>query len=105
MRKFDLHIFFWGYAFEAIAYLLNKIPSKYVDKSPYKIWKRKSSNLSHLRILGCTAYAKSVQLDNMKDRSVKCKFVGYPRESFGYHFYNPEEQKVFASKHVVFLEK
>ena len=35
----------------------------------------------------------------------RCLCVGYPRETNGYHFYNPLETKVIVSKHVVFLEK
>ena len=32
-------------------------------------------------------------------------FVGYPKETIRYQFYNSLEQKVFVSNHVVFLEK
>ena len=31
--------------------------------------------------------------------------MGYPKETHGYYFYHTLEQKVFVSKHVVFLEK
>ena len=31
--------------------------------------------------------------------------MGYPKETWGYYFYNPSEQKVFVSKHATFLEK
>ena len=34
-----------------------------------------------------------------------CLFVGYPKETRGYYFYNPSEQKVFVSKYATFLEK
>ena len=30
---------------------------------------------------------------------------GYPKETRGYYFYNPTEQKVFVSRHATFLEK
>ena len=33
-----------------------------------------------------------------------CKFVGYPRETIGYYFYRPEEQSIFFTKRVIFLE-
>ncbi|KAL0355600.1 UNVERIFIED_CONTAM: Retrovirus-related Pol polyprotein from transposon TNT 1-94 [Sesamum radiatum] len=33
------------------------------------------------------------------------KFVGYPKETAGYYFYDPSEQKVFVSQNAVFLEK
>ena len=44
-------------------------------------------------------------LDKLEAKSNKCLFVGYPKETVGYQFYNSLEQKVFVSKHVVFLEK
>ena len=30
--------------------------------------------------------------------------MGYPKESFGYYFYNPHEHKVIVTKHAIFLE-
>ncbi|CAA0833214.1 Unknown protein, partial [Striga hermonthica] len=38
-------------------------------------------------------------------RSILCKFLGYPKESIGYYFYDPSEKKVFVSRNVVFLEE
>ncbi|KAL0290095.1 UNVERIFIED_CONTAM: Transposon Ty2-B Gag-Pol polyprotein [Sesamum radiatum] len=32
-------------------------------------------------------------------------FIGYPKETAGYYFYDPTEQKVFVSRNAVFLEK
>ena len=43
--------------------------------------------------------------NKLKAESDKCLFVGYPKETNGYQFYNPLEQKVFVSKYVVFMEK
>ena len=31
--------------------------------------------------------------------------MGYPRETIGYYFYNPNENKVFVARKAVFLEK
>ncbi|CAJ2644822.1 unnamed protein product [Trifolium pratense] len=36
--------------------------------------------------------------------SKTCFFVGYPKETKGYHFYNPSEGKVFVARTGVFLE-
>ncbi|KAJ9538856.1 hypothetical protein OSB04_031589 [Centaurea solstitialis] len=35
----------------------------------------------------------------------KCFFVGYPRTTVGYYFYNPEENKVFVARNGKFLEE
>ena len=32
-------------------------------------------------------------------------WVGYPKESIGCCFYNPTQQRVFVSRHAMFLEK
>ena len=41
----------------------------------------------------------------LEQRSDKCLFVGYPKETRGYYFYNPSKGKVVVSKNEVILEK
>ena len=96
---------FKGYALETIVYILNKVTSKLVDVTPYEIWSNKKPYLSHVKVWGCLAYVKRILLDKLKVKSSKCLFVGYPKETMGYQFYNSLDQKVFISKHVIFLEK
>ncbi|KAL0454937.1 UNVERIFIED_CONTAM: hypothetical protein Slati_0832900 [Sesamum latifolium] len=43
--------------------------------------------------------------DKLDSRSSLCRFVGYPKETAGYYFYDPAEQKIFFSKNAIFLEK
>ena len=47
---------------------------------------------------------KHNESDKLEARSNKCNFVEYPKETKGYFFYNPLEQKVFISRHPIFLE-
>ncbi|KAJ8761673.1 hypothetical protein K2173_004449 [Erythroxylum novogranatense] len=96
---------FWGYALETVVYLLNRVPSKTVDVTPYEIWTNKRPYLTHLKVWGCPAYVKRIQSDKLDVKSNKCLFVGYPKETMGYQFYLAKEQKVFVLKHAVFLEK
>ena len=58
-----------------------------------------------MKVWGCPAYVKRTISDKLEVRSNKCLFVGYPKETRGYQFYNTLEQRLFVSKHVVFLEK
>ena len=58
-----------------------------------------------MEVWGCPTYVKKTLLDKLEAKSYKCLFVGYPKETMGYQFYNFLEQKMFVSKHVVFLEK
>nr|GEW55226.1 retrotransposon protein, putative, Ty1-copia subclass [Tanacetum cinerariifolium] len=49
---------FWGYALESAARILNMVPTKKVERTPYKIWYGKAPKLSYLRVLGCEVLVK-----------------------------------------------
>ena len=42
------------------------------------------------------AYAKKTVSEKLKAKSGRCLFVGYPKESIGYQFYNTLEQRLFV---------
>ncbi|KAL0394591.1 UNVERIFIED_CONTAM: hypothetical protein Slati_4425300 [Sesamum latifolium] len=51
-----------------------------------------------------------LEVENQTDRKIKAllvepRFIGYPKETAGYYFYDPAKGKVFLSRNVVFLEK
>ncbi|MCO6516483.1 MAG: hypothetical protein J6586_08315, partial [Snodgrassella sp.] len=56
------------------------------------------------KVWGCEAYVKCDSQDKLQQRSVKCIFVGYPKETMGYYFYYPPENKVFVARYGDFLE-
>ena len=91
MGKADLPKSFWGYALEIAVYILNRVPSKSVEVTPYEIWTNKKPYLSYMKIWGCLAYVKRTILDKLEARSDKYLFVGYPKETRGYQFYNTFE--------------
>ncbi len=105
MSQVDLPVSFWGYALETAALTLNNVPTKSVQKTPYEIWNGKRPNLSFMRIWGCEAYVKKVVSDKLAPKSQKCIFVGYPKETKGYYFYNQADNKVFVARNGTFLEK
>ncbi|KAL0445584.1 UNVERIFIED_CONTAM: Retrovirus-related Pol polyprotein from transposon RE2 [Sesamum latifolium] len=80
-------------------------PSKTVAQTPYQIWHDKPASYKYLRVWGSSAYVKRLAVDKLDLRSSLCRFVGYPKKTAGYYFYNPSEQKVFVSRNAVFLEK
>nr|GFC63087.1 retrotransposon protein, putative, Ty1-copia subclass [Tanacetum cinerariifolium] len=90
---------------ESVVRILNMVPTKKVDKTPYEIWHDKSPNLSYLKVWGCEAYVKRDSADKLHQRSVKCIFVGYPKETMGYYFYFPPENKVIVARYGNFLER
>ncbi|KAJ9557142.1 hypothetical protein OSB04_011756 [Centaurea solstitialis] len=101
----SLSISFWGHALETAAHILNRAPTKSVEKTPYELWKGKKPNISFLKIWGCEVYVKRPTSEKLKPKSDKCFFVGYPKTTVGYYFYNPKENKVFVARNGKFLEE
>ncbi len=101
----DLPVSFWGYALETAVYLLNRVPTKSVPKTPYELWTNKRPSVRHLKIWGCPAHVRKQKFTKLESRTERCLFVGYPKDTMGYYFYNPNEQKVFISRDAVFLEE
>ncbi|KAJ9562043.1 hypothetical protein OSB04_007203 [Centaurea solstitialis] len=104
MCRSSLPVSFWGHALETSAHILNRVPTKSVEKTPYKIWKGKKPKLSFLKIWGCEVYVERPTSEKLKPKSDKCFFVGYPKTTVGYYFYNPTENKVFIARNGEFLE-
>ena len=98
-------IYLLGYALETAAFTLNRVPSKAVEKTPNEMWTGKRPSLSFLKIWGCEAYVKRQVSKKLEPKSDKCLFVGYPKETKGYYFYNPIENKVFVARNGVFQER
>ncbi|GJZ41840.1 retrotransposon protein, putative, ty1-copia subclass [Tanacetum coccineum] len=76
---------FWDYALESAARILNMVPTK----------------------KGCEALVKRDTLtkpSKLEPRSIKCIFVGYPKETMGYSFYYPPENKIFVARNAEFFE-
>ncbi|KAK8680511.1 hypothetical protein V6N13_109454 [Hibiscus sabdariffa] len=105
MSHSDLLICFWGHALETTAFTLNRVPSKSVQKTPHEMWTGKRPSMSFMKIWDCKAYVKHQMSTKLEPKSHKCTFVGYPKETKGYYFYNHKVNKVFVARTGVFLEK
>nr|GFA90823.1 retrotransposon protein, putative, Ty1-copia subclass [Tanacetum cinerariifolium] len=95
------------YALETAARILTLVPTKTVEKTPYEIWNGQAPKMSYLKVWGCEAFVKRDTLtkpDKLDPRSFKCIFVGYPKKTMGYSFYNPSENKVFVARNAEFFE-
>ncbi|GKC48916.1 retrotransposon protein, putative, ty1-copia subclass [Tanacetum coccineum] len=95
------------YALETAARILNMVPTKKVEKTSYEVWHAQAPNMSYLKVWGCEALVKRDTLtkpDKLKPSSIKCIFVGYPKETMGYSFYYPPDNKVLVARNAEFLE-
>ena len=105
MSYSSLPLSFWGYALETAAYILNQVPSKTVPGTPYERWSGRKVSLSHIKIWGCPAHVLRQKTSKLASRSELCLFVGYPKETKGFTFYSPEDDKTFVSTNARFLEE
>ncbi|GKC57193.1 hypothetical protein Tco_1084791, partial [Tanacetum coccineum] len=69
------------YALETATRILNMVPTKKVDKTPYELWYGKVPNLSYLKVWGCEALVKRDTPNKLQQRFVKCIFIGYPKKT------------------------
>ncbi|GJX98295.1 retrotransposon protein, putative, ty1-copia subclass [Tanacetum coccineum] len=105
MNLITLSLSFWDYALDSAACILNMVPTKKVDKTSYELWYGKVLNLSYLKVWGCEALVKQDMPDKLQQISVKCIFIGYPKEKMGFYFYFPPENKIVVARYAEFLEK
>ncbi|GKC37896.1 retrotransposon protein, putative, ty1-copia subclass, partial [Tanacetum coccineum] len=96
---------FGDYALDSATRILNMVPTRKVDKTPYELWYGKVPNLSYLKVWGYEALVKRDKLDRLQQRYVKHIFIGYPKERMGYYFYFPPENKIFIARYAEFFEK
>ncbi|GKA24260.1 retrotransposon protein, putative, ty1-copia subclass [Tanacetum coccineum] len=64
---------FWDYALESAAHILNMVPTKKVDKTPYEVWHGQAPKLSYLKFWGCEALIKRDTLtkpEKLEPRSI-----------------------------------
>ena len=73
---------------------------------PEKVWIGKDVSYSHLKVLGCKAFAHVPKEQRLKldSKAIPCIFVGYGDVEFGYKLWDPEKKKMIKSRDVVFHE-
>ena len=97
---------FWDEFCATSAYLTNFTASSSLNgKTPYKLWFGHMPSLSHLREIGCRAFAL-IQTHNPKifQRSTPCVLIGYAPHAKAYRLWDTTTGKIFNSFHVTFIE-
>jgi hypothetical protein len=97
---------FWDEFCATAAYLTNFTPTPTLGhKTAYEAWFGCRPSLSHLREIGCRAFAL-IQTNNPKiyQRSSPCVLIGYTPNSKAYHLWDDSTGKIFNSFHVTFVE-
>ena len=78
----------WGEAILTACHVLNKVPTKDNEITPYEKWAKRRTTLSYLRTWGCLAKV-NVPIPKKRKlghKTVDCINLGYAKNSVGYRF-------------------
>ncbi|XP_062089426.1 uncharacterized protein LOC133795958 [Humulus lupulus] len=98
---------FWGEAILTAVHSINRILSSVTSGlSPFEKLYGHAPDYSSLRIFGSTCFVlrPHVERSKLTSRSALYVFLGYGEFQKGYRCYDPVSQKLYVSRHVVFLE-
>uniref|UniRef100_A0A2N9IP74 Integrase catalytic domain-containing protein n=1 Tax=Fagus sylvatica TaxID=28930 RepID=A0A2N9IP74_FAGSY len=106
MARANLPTSFWGEAILTAMHILNRIPTKALEKTPHELFVGKTASISHIRVWGCVAHVliPDSNRDKLLSKTKRCVMVGYPQRSRGYRLYDPESRVILESRNVKFLE-
>ena len=78
----------WWKALLSANYILNKLPHKKLDKTPYSLWKGRSPSYKYLKVWGCLAKVMVPIPKRIKigPKTIDCIFIGYAINSSAYRF-------------------
>ncbi|TYK01594.1 ty1-copia retrotransposon protein [Cucumis melo var. makuwa] len=76
----------WGEVVLSACFVLNRIPHKRLDKTPYELWKGHAPNLSYLKVWGCLAKVPfpALKKSTVGSKTFDCIFIGYAQNSAAY---------------------
>ena len=79
---------YWGEALLTACYILNRIPIKKNNITPYELWKNKKPNLSYFRTWGCRAIVRlpDPKRKNLGEKGIECIFLGCALHNKAYRF-------------------
>ena len=104
----NLPKYFWAEAVNAVFYVSNRVLfRKFLNKTPYELWKGRNPNVSYLRAFRCKYFVLNNNKDNFEKFDAKSNegiFLGYSPHSKAYRVYNKRILAVEESIHVTFNE-
>ena len=97
----------WTEALKTAVYILNRVPTKVVPKTPFELFKGWKPSLRHIRVWGCPSEVRvyNPQEKKLDPRTLSGYFIGYAKNSKGYRFYCPSySTRIVESRNANFLE-
>ena len=99
--------FLWIEALTTIVYILNRVLTKVVSKTPFELFKGWKPNLRHIRVWGCLPEVRiyNLQENKLDPRTISGYFIGYAKKSNDYRFYCPSyDTRIVESRNEIFFE-
>jgi hypothetical protein len=101
----SLSLNLWGEALKTATYILNQVPTKAANKTPYELWTGRKPSLQYFKIWSYPAEAQPYRpQEKLDERTVSCYFIGYAERSRGYKFYDSTNRIIFEINTVKFFE-
>ncbi|KAL4304232.1 hypothetical protein GQ457_10G014510 [Hibiscus cannabinus] len=97
----------WVEALKTAVYILNRVPTKAVPKTPFELFKGWKPILRHICVWGCPSEVRiyNPQEKKLDLRTISGYFIGYAEKSKGYRFYCPSNNtRIVDSRNAKFLE-
>lgn len=96
----------WAELFNTAVYILNRTPTSANNGiSPLEIWTGEVPDLSHMRVPGSVAFVhEEGQRTKLMLRAWQGILVGYSPDSKAYRIYKADEDKIFTTRNVTFIE-
>ena len=103
----NLPKFLWTNTLKTTMYILNRVPTKAISKTPIELWKNWKPSLRHMGVWGCPFEVRIYNPHEKKldPRTLSGFFIGYAETSKGYRFYYPSHlTRIVESRNAKFLE-
>ncbi|KAM2041192.1 hypothetical protein ACFX16_035034 [Malus domestica] len=107
MHEKNMPYTFWGEVVNTSVYLLNRCPTKALDKKTlFKVFNGRKPSVKHLKVFGSVCYTHIPQQlrHKLEKSSNNGVFVGYRTSEKGYRVYNLSTQKIILLMDVIFDE-
>ena len=95
--------YLWTETLKTVVYILNRVPTKAVSRTPFESFKGWKPSLRHIRVWGCLSELRiyNPQEKKLDPRTISGYFIGYAERSKGYRSHST---RIVKSRNAKFLE-
>lgn len=98
---------FWAECMKTVVYITNRLPQPRLEfVSPFQKMYNLKPTVNYFRVFGCVCYVFIADEDRSKfdKKAIRCIFVGYDEQKKGWRCCDPNTNKIYVSRNVVFDE-